>query len=114
VAGLLAAADILACPSRHEPLGNVVIEGWAHLVPVVAAESQGPGALIADGESGLLVPVGDAGALAGVIRRLAPGTADAAALRQRLAAGGRAAYEAKFTEPAVVAKYLDLFRRVAA
>ena len=114
VSGLLSAADVLACPSRHEPLGNVVIEGWAHGVPVVAAASQGPGALIVDGDSGLLAPVGDAGALAGAIRRLAPATADAAALRQRLAAGGRMAYEAAFTESAAVTKYLDFFRRVIA
>ncbi len=29
VAALIAAADALVCPSRHEPLGNVVIEAWA-------------------------------------------------------------------------------------
>jgi glycosyltransferase involved in cell wall biosynthesis len=30
VAALLAAADVLVCPSRIEPLGNVIIEAWAH------------------------------------------------------------------------------------
>src|SRR3546814_2771750 len=30
VAALLRAADVFLCPSRHEPLGNVVIEAWAH------------------------------------------------------------------------------------
>ena len=37
-APLFAAADVLVCPSRHEPLGNVVVEAWAHDVPVIAAE----------------------------------------------------------------------------
>ena len=50
VPALLAAADLLVCPSRHEPLGNVVIEAWAPRTPVVAARSQGPGALIEDGQ----------------------------------------------------------------
>ena len=41
-ASLLAAADLLVCPSRHEPLGNVVIEAWSAGRPVVAAA---PGAM---------------------------------------------------------------------
>ena len=36
VAALMAAADVFVCPSRHEPLGNVVLEAWAHRLPVVA------------------------------------------------------------------------------
>jgi glycosyltransferase involved in cell wall biosynthesis len=108
-AALLAAADFLVCPSRHEPLGNVVIEAWAAGVPVVAAASAGPAALIADGISGLLVPVDDAAALARAIERLA---ADET-LRRRLAAGGHAAHAAEFAEARVVGLYRDLFARVA-
>ncbi len=55
-AALLAACDVLACPSRQEPLGNVVIEGWSARVPVVAAAAQGPAELILPGQDGLLVP----------------------------------------------------------
>jgi glycosyltransferase involved in cell wall biosynthesis len=108
VAALLAAADILVCPSRHEPLGNVVIEGWAHHVPVVAAASQGPSGLIHDGADGLLVPVDDAGALAAALRRLI----DDRPVRMALAQAGRARYEAAFTERAVVREYLEFFNRV--
>ena len=39
---LYRAADVCVFPSRYEPLGNVVIQAWAHGLPVVAAESQGP------------------------------------------------------------------------
>ena len=39
-------ADLLVCPSRHEPFGNVVIEGWAHKIPVIVSDTGGPGALI--------------------------------------------------------------------
>ncbi len=57
VPALLADADLLVCPSREEPLGNVVIEAWSAGVPVVATASDGPAGLIVDGESGLLVPL---------------------------------------------------------
>ena len=45
---LLANADLLVCPSLHEPLGNVVIEAWSAGLPVVATASDGPAALIED------------------------------------------------------------------
>ncbi len=108
VPALLAAADFLVCPSRSEPLGNVVIEGWAAGVPVIAASSAGPRELIVAGESGLLVPVDDATELAAAMTRLA-GDPE---LRQRLASGGRAAYEASFTEARVVARYREFFAAV--
>jgi glycosyltransferase involved in cell wall biosynthesis len=110
VAALLGAADMLVSSSRHEPLGNVVIEAWAAGVPVIAAASAGPRALIRDGESGLLVPPENAEALAAALRRLA---ADRD-LRARLAAAGRAAWAAEFAEPRVVALYRDFLATVRA
>ncbi|HKW55640.1 MAG TPA: glycosyltransferase, partial [Stellaceae bacterium] len=109
IPALLAAADFLVCPSRHEPLGNVVIEAWAAGLPVIATASDGPRALIAEGESGLLVPVDDADALARVMLRLA----DDRELRLRLAAAGRAAHAAEYSEPRVVGLYREFFARVA-
>ena len=114
VAALMRTADFLVCPSRHEPLGNVVIEAWAAGLSVVATASDGPAALIEDGESGLLVPLpeelGDgAVALAGAMQQLA-GEAE---LRAGVAQGGRAAYEASFTEAAVVGRYRAFFDEVA-
>jgi glycosyltransferase involved in cell wall biosynthesis len=70
-AALMAAADMLVCPSRHEPLGNVILEAWAHCLPVIAAQAQGPLELIRPNSDGLLVPVEDADALAQAIRDLA-------------------------------------------
>jgi glycosyltransferase involved in cell wall biosynthesis len=110
VAALYASADLFVCPSRHEPLGNVVIEAWAAARPVIACASQGPGQLILGGVNGLLVPVDDDAALAGAIRRLLaePETAKALAL------AGRKAFEARFTEDAVVTRYLAFFEAVTA
>ena len=105
VAALLAAADVLVCPSRHEPLGNVVIEAWAHRRPVIATASQGPAAVIRDGENGLLVPIGDADALASAIARMIAAPDFAAGLAE----AGRTAFEAKFSEAVVVPLYLGFF-----
>ncbi|WP_293676405.1 glycosyltransferase [uncultured Phenylobacterium sp.] len=102
---LYRAADVCVFPSRYEPLGNVVIQSWAHGLPVVAAAAQGPAALIRDGQDGLLVPVDDAHALAAGVRRLLSDPA----LRTRFAAAGSARVEAEFSESAVVAQWKALF-----
>jgi glycosyltransferase involved in cell wall biosynthesis len=114
VPAILAEADFLVCPSRHEPLGNVVIEGWAAGLPVVATASEGPRELITSGESGLLVPFSDdkSGVPQGLARALERLYEDRA-LRRRIARGGRLAYEAEFTEGAVVARYRQFFDEIA-
>jgi glycosyltransferase involved in cell wall biosynthesis len=114
VPALLANADLLVCPSLHEPLGNVVIEAWSAGLPVVATASDGPAGLIADGENGILVPLpgtsgGGSQALARAIERVC-GDPE---LRARLGQAGRRAYEAEFTEEIVVARYRRFFDRVA-
>jgi glycosyltransferase involved in cell wall biosynthesis len=114
ISALLAQADFLVCPSLHEPLGNVVIEAWSAGLAVVATASDGPAGLIQDEVSGLLVPLpgqpgGGPAALAAAIERLCRDPA----LRERLGQGGRRAYEAEFTEEAVVARYRSLFGRLA-
>ena len=105
---LFAAADVFVCPSRHEPLGNVVIEAWAQGVPVVAADSLGPGTLILQGNTGLLVPINDAPALAKSLKRVVEDDN----LRRSLASNGKAAYDANFTEQMVVDKYLSFFEKL--
>jgi glycosyltransferase involved in cell wall biosynthesis len=109
VASLMATADMVICPSRHEPLGNVVIEAWAQQRPVICAASAGPAALIDSGRNGLLVPVDDADALAATMSRLA---ADSA-LANAIAAGGYASYEAEFTKDIVVRRYIEFLTSVA-
>ena len=108
-AALFAAADVFVCPSRREPLGNVVIESWVQGVPVIATDSLGPGTLIEHMETGVLTPVDDAAALAHAIRGVL-GDED---LRSHLAGKGRAEYEARFTEAVGVQRYLDFFAKVA-
>jgi glycosyltransferase involved in cell wall biosynthesis len=107
---LYRAADLCLFPSRHEPLGNVVIQAWAHDLPVIAAASQGPAVLIRDGVDGRLVPIDDPAALA---QAALPLLADPAA-RRAMAAAGRARVEAEFSKAAVVAQWRALLAEVGA
>ncbi len=107
-ADLLSSADLFVCPSRHEPLGNVVIEAWAQGLPVVAADSMGPGTLIENMETGILVPVDDEILMARAIR----GVFDDDNLAERIARQGHQAYQDNFTEAQVVRQYLDFFDKV--
>jgi glycosyltransferase involved in cell wall biosynthesis len=102
---LYRAADVCVFPSRHEPLGNVVIQAWAHGLPVVAAKSQGPAALIEEGRDGLLIEIDDAPALAEGVRTLIKD----GRLRARLADRGRKRVAAEFSEAAVVGQWKALF-----
>lgn len=104
---LYRAADVCLFPSRYEPLGNVVIQAWAHGLPVVAAASQGPGALIRDGEDGLLTPVDDHEALASQTLKVLSDPV----LRVRLIQNGHARIESEFSQGAVVGQWRSLLSR---
>jgi len=106
---LLRAADALVVPSRYEPFGTVVIEGWQAGVPVVAARATGPAATIRDGETGLLVPVDDAPALAAALRRVL----DDRMLALSLALAARQEEAERFSRRAVLAAWEALIDRVA-
>lgn len=87
-----AASDVLVVPSIttrtfKEPWGIVVAEAMCQGVAVVSSDSVGAalGGLATDGETALVVPEGDAAALAQAMERLAGDEA----LRLRLAAAGR-------------------------
>ena len=100
-AALLAACTVLACPSRHEPLGNVVLEAFSAARPVVAADAAGPVELIQPGVTGLLVPRDDPRALAGALAALLADPARAASL----SAAGRACYERAHHPAAVLHRW---------
>lgn len=64
VADWISASDVLCLPSRSEGSPNVVVEALASGIPVVASRVGGIPDLVQDGVTGLLVPPGDAAALA--------------------------------------------------
>lgn len=66
-AALLGAADVVVLPSRTEGLPAVLIEAGLCGVPVVATDVGGVAEVVVHGETGLLVPFGDAGVLSGAL-----------------------------------------------
>ena len=103
-----AAGDVFVLPSRHEPLGNVMLEAWMHGRPVVATESQGPCEIVESDSEALLVPIDDPAALAAAIRDVTDDPERAAQLAQ----AGRAAYERDYTQASAVARHRALFDAV--
>lgn len=59
--------DIFVLPSLHEPFGIVLIEAFAHGVPVVTTDSEGPMEIATHGKNALITPKGNAQALADAI-----------------------------------------------
>jgi glycosyltransferase involved in cell wall biosynthesis len=91
---VLAALDVLVLPSiRSEATPQVIPQALAVGTPVVGTAVGGIPEFIRDGETGRLVPPGDAGALADAIADLLADPARARALAQ----AGQALVRARFT-----------------
>jgi alpha-maltose-1-phosphate synthase len=75
---LLSHATVFACPSLYEPLGIVNLEAMACGTAVVASAVGGIPEVVADGQTGLLVPPDDEVALAAAINALVGDPARAA------------------------------------
>lgn len=92
VAAWLRAADVLVHPARWEGFGLVLLEAMLAELPVVATQVSAIPEIVADGETGFLVPPGDATALADAVSRvLADDT-----LAERLGRAGRRRAEDRF------------------
>lgn len=96
-------------PSRHEPFGLVNLEAMAAGKAVVASSVGGVPEIVVDGVTGLLVPAENVLALAGAIEDLVTDTPRC----QHMGAAGRQRVEGHFGWPAVVNRYLDVYKRVS-
>ncbi len=67
---ILADADVVLVPSLGESFGNAAVEAMLAARPLVASGVQALREVVTDGRTGLLVPPGDADALAAAIARL--------------------------------------------
>ena len=92
-AGLLAASEVVVHPALEEDFGISVAEAQALGIPVVAYAAVGPAAIVVDGETGWLVPVGDEAGLSASLRS----ALGDAARRQAFGAAGRARVLARFS-----------------
>ncbi len=111
ILGWLAAGriDLVVLPSDSEGLPVSLVEALANGVPAVASDVGGVSELLGDG-CGLLVPAGDAGALADAVSRLLASPE----LRRACARAGRERVEREFAVEAVVRRLRELLGPVFA
>jgi glycosyltransferase involved in cell wall biosynthesis len=107
---LLESSDVLVLPSYAEGLPMSVIEAFAHGVAVIATPVGAIPEIVIDGESGLLVPAGDTGALCDVIQTLCVD----ADMRQKLARAGRKMWEKDLDITEYAVRLSTIWRTVAA
>ena len=100
----VAAGDVYVMPSRHEPLGNVILEAWKAQTPVISTRAEGPSWFASDEQDCLLVDIDDEAAMAAALARLRSDQG----LADRLVAGGSATLEARFTKDRIVDQYLAI------
>lgn len=105
---VIAAADVMVCPSRFESLGMVHLESMAMGVPVVSMDNGGPAETIADGNTGYLVPPEDPARLADRVLALLRD----ADQRRAMGAAGRARVLAHYTAGHYAAQVSALLARL--
>jgi glycosyltransferase involved in cell wall biosynthesis len=105
----LSRAHVFAAPSVYEGgPGFVYLEAMACGLPVVGCAGSGAGEVVTDGETGLLVPPGDAGALTNVLRRLLTDST----LRDKLGARARMYVQAEASSDVCARRIEALYRAV--
>jgi glycosyltransferase involved in cell wall biosynthesis len=110
IAAALAASDVVVLPSiEPEAFGRGAIEAQAMSRPVIAAAHGGLAETIVDGATGLLVPPGDAEALAGALERLIDMGPQA---RRDMGRRGRERVVANYTTAAMQAATLAVYDRL--
>jgi glycosyltransferase involved in cell wall biosynthesis len=105
----LNAADVVVLPSVHEQFGQVLIEGMACGLPVIAVNNHGPATIVDDGETGLLVPPDDEDAMLDALVKIVVDGDE----RRRM---GEAAYErsrARYSWPALAERVARVYTEIA-
>jgi len=102
----IAAADAFLMPSRHEPLGNLLLEAWATGVPTVSTRSEGPSWYMRDGIDGLMADIDNDAQIAQALIRLRDNPATA----QTCARNAGERLRGFLSEDAVCEAYMQVFR----
>jgi len=105
IPNLLACMDVFVLPSLGEGISNTVLEAMATGLPVVATRVGGNPELVTEGDTGMLVPVGNVTALAQALQRLI----DDPALCIRMGNAGLERVQRDFDWQRTVTTYLQVY-----
>jgi sugar transferase (PEP-CTERM/EpsH1 system associated) len=108
VADVMRGFDCFALPSIAEGISNTILEAMASGLPVVATAVGGNAELVADGQSGQIVPASDFQAMAASLLRLAEDPTRARAM----GSAGRRLAEERFSLQAMVAAYQGIYDKL--
>jgi glycosyltransferase involved in cell wall biosynthesis len=106
LSGFLGALDLFVSASHTESFGLAILEAMICGTAVVATRTEGASEIIADKETGLLVDIGDAQALAGAQIKLLRNEDE----RKRLAAAGRESARERFSTEKMVTETEQVYR----
>jgi glycosyltransferase involved in cell wall biosynthesis len=106
---LMAAANLVVLPSAYEGLPNLLLEAMQFRIPVVATAAPGTTEVVEDGQTGILVPVGNPQLLARAIRDVVRDRD----LARRLGEAGRARVDSAFRAEAMIANFAALYEELA-
>jgi glycosyltransferase involved in cell wall biosynthesis len=107
---LLRRTDILVLPSFSENLPMVILEAFAHGIPVISTPVGAIPEVVREGHNGLLVPAGDVAALARALERLI----EDPALRRNLGSEARRDHAERYDIGPYIARLAEIWRRSVA
>lgn len=110
LAELYRTASLFVLSSNEEGLGIVLLEAMASGLPVVSTRCGGPETVVTEGQTGFLVPVGDAPALAARIGTLL----DSDAMRRAMGVAGRRVVVERFSLDAAARPFLETYDELLA
>jgi glycosyltransferase involved in cell wall biosynthesis len=105
---VLAGSDVFVLPTPSEGLSIAIMEAMAAGLPVVATAVGGNAELVEAGKTGLLVPAGDAAALADALRLLARDPAR----RRAMGRAARSRVTLEFTADKMADRYAELYEEL--
>ena len=101
-------SSILVCPSRHEPFGNIVVDGWAHKIPVIVSNVGGPGKMVKHKTNGIKFEKENIFDLVSKIKELGSDPK----LKRKIVKNGYEVFKNNFSEDVVTEKYIKFFERI--
>lgn len=110
IAEWLRRMDVFVLPSLNEGISNTILEAMACGLPVIATDVGGNAELVANGQTGTLVPPNDPGLLAEAMQRYA----DTPAAIASHGVAGRSRAERVFSLDVMVAGYLRVYDELSA